>query len=168
MGNSFLFNKFILNEGFSRCFWSFTLWNQLRWYKHFGSLYVWEIFHYKNQTKGRSNTKYYWRCFTCAGLSTAVAVDRNRKTFIPWPYSEECSRYRIYFARQKSLPMTALVSFPGSGNTWVRYLLDTASGVFTGSVYIDRKIISKGMQAKSEKRITDWVFTGTRKSHLIL
>jgi hypothetical protein len=64
--------------------------------------------------------------------------------------------------------MTALVSFPGSGNTWVRYLLDTASGVFTGSVYIDRKIISKGMQAKSEKRITDWVFTGTRKSHLIL
>jgi hypothetical protein len=40
--------------------------------------------------------------------------------------------------------MTALVSFPGSGNTWVRYLLETASGVFTGSVYIDRRIISKG------------------------
>ena len=40
--------------------------------------------------------------------------------------------------------MTALVSFPGSGNTWVRYLLETASGIFTGSIYIDRRIISKG------------------------
>mgnify|MGYP000126647901 CR=1 FL=1 len=78
------------------------------------------------------------------GISTGVEVDRARKTFVPWPYSEECARYRIHFARQKSLPMTALVSFPGSGNTWVRYLLETASGVFTGSIYIDRRIISKG------------------------
>ncbi|XP_021940466.1 WSC domain-containing protein 1-like isoform X2 [Zootermopsis nevadensis] len=83
------------------------------------------------------------------GLSVGIEVDRNRKTFIPWPYSEECGRYRIHFARQKSLPMTALVSFPGSGNTWVRYLLETASGIFTGSVYIDRRIISKGFYGEA-------------------
>ncbi|XP_069693741.1 sialate:O-sulfotransferase 1-like [Periplaneta americana] len=83
------------------------------------------------------------------GISTGIEVDRSRKTFAPWPYSEECGRYRIHFARQKSLPMTSLVSFPGSGNTWVRYLLETASGVFTGSIYIDRRIISKGFYGEA-------------------
>ena len=29
----------------------------------------------------------------------------------------------------------ALVSFPGSGNTWVRGLLETATGVCTGELY---------------------------------
>ena len=30
-----------------------------------------------------------------------------------------------------------LASFPGSGNTWVRLLLEDASGFYTGSVYAD-------------------------------
>ncbi len=29
-------------------------------------------------------------------------------------------------------PLTALASFPGSGNTWLRYLLQQASGYATG------------------------------------
>lgn len=78
-----------------------------------------------------------------------VELDRNRKKYSPWPNSEECGRYRIHFAKQKSLPMTALVSFPGSGNTWVRYLIETSSGVFTGSVYTDRNIISKGFYGEA-------------------
>lgn len=73
-----------------------------------------------------------------------VELDRRKKEFSPWPNSKDCSRFRIQFARRKSLPMTALVSFPGSGNTWLRYLLETSTGVFTGSVYTDRQIISKG------------------------
>ena len=32
-------------------------------------------------------------------------------------------------------PLTALASFPGSGNTWIRYLLQQATGIATGSVY---------------------------------
>ena len=32
-------------------------------------------------------------------------------------------------------PLTALASFPGSGNTWIRYLLQQATGIVTGSVY---------------------------------
>lgn len=40
------------------------------------------------------------------------------------------------FATNK-LPLVALVSFHGSGNTWFRYLLEQSTGVFTGSIYCD-------------------------------
>ena len=33
-----------------------------------------------------------------------------------------------------------LYSFPGSGNTWARVLLDHATGIYTGSVYTDRSL----------------------------
>ncbi|CAH1772384.1 unnamed protein product [Owenia fusiformis] len=33
------------------------------------------------------------------------------------------------------LPLTALASYPGSGNTWTRYILQQATGIYTGSVY---------------------------------
>ena len=34
-------------------------------------------------------------------------------------------------------PLVALVSFHGSGNTWLRYMIEQASGIFTGSIYCD-------------------------------
>jgi len=37
----------------------------------------------------------------------------------------------------KSASIVALASFPGSGNTWLRYLLQQSTGIFTGSVYKD-------------------------------
>ena len=40
------------------------------------------------------------------------------------------------FLNQKS-PLVALVSFHGSGNTWLRYMLEQATGTFTGSIYCD-------------------------------
>lgn len=33
------------------------------------------------------------------------------------------------------LPVTMLASFPGSGNTWIRYVLERVTGIYTGSVY---------------------------------
>jgi len=39
----------------------------------------------------------------------------------------------------------ALISFPGSGNSWVRQLLETTTGVYTGSVYCDGAYIEAGM-----------------------
>ena len=41
------------------------------------------------------------------------------------------------FARSRR-PLVALASFPGSGNTWLRYLLEQATGIFTGSLYCDK------------------------------
>ena len=40
------------------------------------------------------------------------------------------------FAR-RTRPLVALASFHGSGNTWLRYLLEQATGIFTGSIYCD-------------------------------
>lgn len=75
-------------------------------------------------------------------------MDVHRRTYIPWGNSVECSRFGVHFVEKKSLPMVALVSFPGSGNTWVRYLMETSSGVFTGSVYTDRQILIRGKTKK--------------------
>lgn len=43
----------------------------------------------------------------------------------------------------KTHPVMALVSYPGSGNTWLRHLIELTTGVFTGSVYSD-KVLHKG------------------------
>ena len=37
-----------------------------------------------------------------------------------------------------------LVSFPGSGNTWTRLLLEQATGIFTGSIFCDQDLRSSG------------------------
>ncbi|RWS30365.1 WSCD family member-like protein [Leptotrombidium deliense] len=42
-------------------------------------------------------------------------------------------------------PLIALASFPGSGNTWIRYLLQQASG----SVYKDYSLLRNGFPAES-------------------
>ena len=44
-------------------------------------------------------------------------------------------------------PKVALASFPGSGNTWMRYLLQQMTGVLTGSIYTDWKLMSKDFPA---------------------
>jgi len=49
----------------------------------------------------------------------------------------------LSFERQRG--MVGLISFPGSGNSWVRQLLETSTGVFTGSVYCDPSYIQAGM-----------------------
>lgn len=37
-----------------------------------------------------------------------------------------------------------LVSYPGSGNTWARHLIQLASGVYTGSFYFDMDLFARG------------------------
>ena len=37
-----------------------------------------------------------------------------------------------------------LVSFPGSGNTWTRLLLEQVTGIFTGSIFCDEDLRSSG------------------------
>lgn len=38
----------------------------------------------------------------------------------------------------------ALSSFPGAGNTWVRHLIEHATGFYTGSYYFDGTLYNKG------------------------
>ena len=48
------------------------------------------------------------------------------------PYSGDC-----HFIDGEGRDPVALASLPGSGNTWVRGLLETATGICTGAVYCD-------------------------------
>ncbi|XP_068166159.1 sialate:O-sulfotransferase 2-like [Antennarius striatus] len=48
--------------------------------------------------------------------------------------------------------LVALTSFPGSGNTWVRHLIELTTGFYTGSVYFDKTLYSQGFKGERE----DW------------
>ncbi|XP_052866305.1 WSCD family member AGAP003962 [Anopheles cruzii] len=82
-----------------------------------------------------------------------------------WPKSDQLNGKLVHngdsvrrdsdarWARERSGPagtgLTALVSFPGSGNTWLRYLLQQATGLLTGSVYKDYGLLKSGFPAES-------------------
>lgn len=67
------------------------------------------------------------------------AFRRNR---IQW-----CSELK--YMQPPAEESVALASFPGSGNTWLRYLLQQATGVLTGSVYKDYGLMKNGFPAES-------------------
>lgn len=51
--------------------------------------------------------------------------------------SKQCKE-RSFLDRKS--PVVALVSSPGSGNTWLRLLLEQVTGVYTGSIYCDHSL----------------------------
>ncbi len=58
------------------------------------------------------------------------------------PKSSSKSKDKINWCRERVFkqsngPLVALASFHGSGNTWLRYLLEQATGIYTGSIYCD-------------------------------
>ena len=54
-----------------------------------------------------------------------------------------------HFMNQSSRAPVALVSYPGSGNTWTRGLLQRATGICTGSVYCDSWLRAHGFPGES-------------------
>ena len=68
----------------------------------------------------------------------------NGKENYFWPSDPQCGGYRTRFLVTNSLQTRALVSYPGSGNTWTRYLVEAATGIFTGSIFIDPGIVNAG------------------------
>ncbi|XP_071789463.1 sialate:O-sulfotransferase 2-like [Asterias amurensis] len=50
-----------------------------------------------------------------------------------------------------TMPLVAVSSFPGSGNTWVRYLIERATGIYTGSFYNDGVLFKQGFMGEREK-----------------
>jgi hypothetical protein len=63
----------------------------------------------------------------------------------PWKTDAKCSTHLISHMIPYCRLPTALASFPGSGNTWVRYLIEGATGIFTGSRYKDLQIQMYGL-----------------------
>lgn len=65
------------------------------------------------------------------------------------------------FLPSKAKELVALASFPGSGNTWTRHLLELATGYYTGSYYYDMSIYDKGnkLHTSSHSVWTVWLLT---------
>ena len=51
----------------------------------------------------------------------SLLFDSAAKTFQPWKNDTNCQKFLTQFTKRGSLPARALVSFPGSGNTWIRW-----------------------------------------------
>ena len=51
----------------------------------------------------------------------------------------------------------ALSSFPGSGNTWARILLEKSTGKRTGSEYFDKKLVSAGLVGEGSAHLNDTI-----------
>ena len=63
-----------------------------------------------------------WTSPPDGGLKSTINFDSEERAKYPWTNSsdEQCHQHSIRFGAKGSLPMRALVSFPGSGNTWLR------------------------------------------------
>ena len=62
----------------------------------------------------------------------------NTTNKIPWCFGNSLKLY------EKEGPITGLLSYPGSGNTWLRYLIQRATGYVTGSVYFSKVLYQNG------------------------
>ena len=49
-----------------------------------------------------------------------------------WKSDSNCNQFTVGFLKPKSGQRCALASYPGSGSTWLRYLIEGATGIFTG------------------------------------
>ena len=54
----------------------------------------------------------------------------------------------VSFGQPGQFLPTTLSSYPGSGNTWVRYLIEEFTGTYTGSIYNDNKLYLGGFEVK--------------------
>ncbi|XP_005095669.2 uncharacterized protein LOC101856414 [Aplysia californica] len=50
-----------------------------------------------------------------------------------------------------TLPRTGLISFPGSGNTWTRHLIQQLTGLQTGSIYNDKQLLNEGFPGEGQE-----------------
>ena len=54
------------------------------------------------------------------GTKNELLLNSKVKSFCIWENDTKCDSFLTQFAMPGSLPTRALVSYPGSGNTWIR------------------------------------------------
>lgn len=90
--------------------------------------------------------------------STKVITSTKLDVRHPWSDDPNCSSYEIRYITSSIIETilvvdyifshmiphcrhpVALASYPGSGNTWMRHLIEGSTGIFTGSRYKDLEI----------------------------
>ena len=50
-----------------------------------------------------------------------------------WPHDDQCKNFTIDVNSKEPSRLVALASFPASGSTWLRHMIERISGIFTGS-----------------------------------
>ncbi|CAK8695515.1 sialate:O-sulfotransferase 1-like [Clavelina lepadiformis] len=81
-------------------------------------------------------------------LTNKVDCDQmHTKVYRTFSEDTRCGNVRLLPPAKRD--RTALVSFPGSGNTWTRYLIHRATGVYTSSRYGDKKLYKTGFLAEA-------------------
>ena len=68
---------------------------------------------------------------------------------------------KVKFAEKGTFPITSLTSFPGSGNTWVRYLIEEYTGYYTGAIGPDPNLMAGGFWVSQLK----FYFRPLRQKH---
>ena len=84
------------------------------------------------------------------------------RTYYPWPTDKQCENFTTVFSKGQMLPAVALASNPNSGNTWLRYLIEGITGIFTGSFYGDIDISRKGNSAfdgNQRRNLISWIIS---------
>lgn len=105
-------------------------------------------------SQGRAHTGTARRA-ALASLSLALVA--------PWPgcsapQAADCDLASAQFLETgDGRPRVALSSFPGSGNTWARILLEKATGLRTGSEYMDSKLVRAGLAGEGSAHLNDTV-----------
>ena len=102
-----------------------------------------EKFHISNLTSPSLQSSFMY----CSGLKIyKFHSDSQAKIWVPKQF-HNCKKMSF---RDSGIP-TLLVSFPGSGNSWVRQLLETITGIYTGSDrdcdvdYIEAGMLGEGI-----------------------
>ncbi|XP_054760610.2 sialate:O-sulfotransferase 1-like [Lytechinus pictus] len=86
---------------------------------------------------------------------------------------ESCDDTRLM--PKNTFPTIALASYQGSGNTWVRHLIETSTGFATGSIYHSRTLINQGFIGEKEDHLIGTTLTvkthnmarGNMTSHMV-
>jgi len=84
-----------------------------------------------------------------------------------WPNDQECKHYYTQFGSPGSIPILGLASFPCSGNTWSRYLIEGLTGYYTGSIYNDLGIRESGMYGEGVAISDGLVMTVKTHGHTV-
>ena len=81
------------------------------------------------------------RFLSCGGKPLLKQLNQpNSSVHIPSSF-QHCKNMSF----KSSGPTVALGSYPGSGNSWVRQLLESATGIYTGAAYCDMAYFEAGM-----------------------
>ncbi|KAK3560320.1 hypothetical protein QTP86_006296 [Hemibagrus guttatus] len=88
----------------------------------------------------------------CAQINSSLTTENPQPYFLQvyqTPVQDSrCTERR--FLPEKSSRLVALSSFPGAGNTWVRHLIELATGYYTGSYYFDGTLYNRGFKGEKD------------------